>query len=482
MAPVDDDDIEEEDEDFAEDGDEPADDGSGDDNLFADDDDDDEDYEDTGEDEDDAERPIYLKPLFLVPVALFLIFAGLGAWLMVSFDDDAYQKLRKSPGLYAAVVTPPPEPLAPAAAPGEAAEAAAAGGAVGAGPAEAEAPAEAEVAAAAPQPPPPPAPEAPAEAPAEVPPEAPAEAPPEPAAEVAAAEPQAPPPPEPEPAPEPAEPLPEPEPRVPLPPAPDLALILEDENGPLPVIGPDGRQPWIVYARPADLPEDAAKVAIVIGGLGMSEAATLAAIQQLPGEVTLAFVPYAPGLDGWIAQARAAGHEVVLQLPMEPEDFPANDPGPYTLLTDVEVEENLARLHWLLSRFTGYVGVTNYMGSRLTTSAEAMEPILADLQSRGLMFLDARETPASVAGDLAAQLQMPHAVNNRFLDREASRVGIDARLFELERIAQSTGAAVGIGFPYPVTIERVAEWIQTLVSKDVVVAPISALASTTPIN
>ncbi|MBT5859564.1 MAG: divergent polysaccharide deacetylase family protein, partial [Alphaproteobacteria bacterium] len=310
---------------------------------------------------------------------------------------------------------------------------------------------------------------------------------PEPEPEVA---PEAAPAPEPEPvaAPEPAPPPPppaeiveeaepfEPDPAEALALAPDPGLILQGQVGLLPVIGEDGRQPWHVYARPVDLDEDMPKIAIVIGGLGMSEAATTAAIQQLPGTVTLAFVPYAPDLSSWIARARAAGHEVILQLPMEPLDFPANDPGPHTLMTDAEAAENIERLHWLLSRFTGYVGVTNYMGSKMTTSPEAMFPILEDIQARGLMFLDAMETPDSIAGQLASEMHMPNVVNNRFLDTQASRVSIDARLFELEAIAEATGGAVGIGFPYPVTIERVSAWMATLEDRGIAVVPLSALA------
>ena len=92
-------------------------------------------------------------------------------------------------------------------------------------------------------------------------------------------------------------------------------------------------------------------------------------IQQLPPDVTLAFAPYAPNLEAQIAEARAAGHEVILQLPMEPNGYPANDPGPHTLLANATAEDNIQRLHWLLSRFSGYVGVTNYMGAKLSTSA-----------------------------------------------------------------------------------------------------------------
>lgn len=270
-------------------------------------------------------------------------------------------------------------------------------------------------------------------------------------------------------------PLPEEE-EVALAPAPQPDLVTEGPEGPLPVVAPDGRMAWQVYARPFQAPDPKTpKIAIVIAGLGLSQAATEAAIQQLPGAVTLAFVPYARGLGEWIAQARAAGHEVLLELPMEPFDYPKNDPGPHTLLTTLDADENIARLDWLLSRFTGYVGVTNFMGEKFTASEDAMEPVLTELGDRGLLYLDSKASRNSVASDLAAELELPNVASNRFIDRVASRVAIDARLFELERIAKSAGSAVGVGFPYPVTIERVSQWARALRQKRYLLAPLSAV-------
>lgn len=247
------------------------------------------------------------------------------------------------------------------------------------------------------------------------------------------------------------------------------------------MVGEDGRQPWKVYARPFEQ-NPSPKVAIVIGGLGLSRAATQAAIQQLPPEVTLAFAPYAPNLEAQIAEARAAGHEVILQLPMEPDRYPANDPGPHTMLTTATAEANLERLHWVLARFSGYIGVTNYMGAKMSSSAEALRPILKDISGRGLLFLDARETTDGVASGIAAELGMPRVVNNTFLDGEASRAGVDARLLDVERTAARTGSAIAIGYAYPVTIERVGAWVRALRDKNVTLAPISALARTSSAN
>ncbi len=260
-----------------------------------------------------------------------------------------------------------------------------------------------------------------------------------------------------------------------LAPVPDPALVIETEKGPLPVIGPDGRQPWRVYARPFRAREGVPRIAIIMGDMGLSAPATNTAIQQLPGTITLAFAPYAANLQDWIGKARAAGHEVMLQLPMEPYEYPTNDPGPNALLTTLSAGANLERLEWLLGRFAGYTGVTNYMGSKFTTSAKAVRPLMAALKARGLMFVDARSTTRSVASRIARDLGVPVAINNRFIDNQASRRNIDRRLGELERIAKSSGAALGFACPYPVTIERLAKWSVDLERRGIRLAPASAI-------
>ncbi|MDX1483302.1 MAG: divergent polysaccharide deacetylase family protein [Alphaproteobacteria bacterium] len=258
-------------------------------------------------------------------------------------------------------------------------------------------------------------------------------------------------------------------------PAPDPALVEPTRLGPLPRIAPDGRKAWQTYARPFDSADRRPRIAIIVSGLGLSGAATEAAIQRLPGAVTLAFAPYAKGLEHWIALARAAGHEVLLDLPMEPVNFPANDPGPHTLLTSLTDEQNKTRLHWLLGRVTGYVGVVNQMGSRFTTSPTHVRPVLKELQERGLLFVDSRSSLRSIAARLASEVGLPRAINNRFIDAEASRDAIDARLADIERIAKASGYAVGIGSPFPVTIDRLQVWTKTLAAKGLALAPVSAL-------
>ncbi|HEX9462528.1 MAG TPA: divergent polysaccharide deacetylase family protein [Alphaproteobacteria bacterium] len=243
---------------------------------------------------------------------------------------------------------------------------------------------------------------------------------------------------------------------------------------------PGGVATWQKYATPFDWNDPRPRIAIVILDLGLSSAATEAAVQNLPPGVTLAFSPYAENLGNWLNLARASGHEALLGLPMEPANFPARDPGPRTLLTSLSPRENLDRLDWVLSRVSGYVGVTNNMGSRFTASAEALRPVLTTLRDRGLVFVDSRTTPRSVAASLATSLGLPRAINDRLIDQQAARAAIDAMLADVEKVARETGNAVAMGQPYPVTFERLAAWLPTLEGKGIALAPITALLNRQP--
>ena len=231
---------------------------------------------------------------------------------------------------------------------------------------------------------------------------------------------------------------------------------------------------WLIYARPFDAPPDTPRIAIVVTGLGTSASATGAAV-RLPGGVTLSFTSEGRNLQDWVNRARAAGHEVMIDLPMEPLDYPAIDPGPQALLTTLTSAENVALLEWHLGRAIGFVGVMHSMGSRFTASADALRPVLSALNARGLIFLDGRTTSHSVAARLASSIGLPRVINDRFLDDHASRDAIDRRLAEIEAIARDTGFAVAIGRAYPVTFERLGNWLPTLAERGFVLAPVSAL-------
>ena len=189
---------------------------------------------------------------------------------------------------------------------------------------------------------------------------------------------------------------------------PDRALIEESESGPLPIRAADGRRPVDVYARPWSGARGA-RVAIVIGGLAVSQTGTQEAIEKLPAEVTLAFAPQGNSIGRWMQAARRKGHEILMQAPLEPFDYPNVDPGRNTLTVAATPQENLENLRWTLSRTTNYVGVMNYMGARFVADANAMAPVMAELGKRGLLYLDDGSTARSVAPDLALKDRVPFA-------------------------------------------------------------------------
>jgi polysaccharide deacetylase 2 family uncharacterized protein YibQ len=251
-------------------------------------------------------------------------------------------------------------------------------------------------------------------------------------------------------------------------------------HGLIPKIAPDGTRPAEAFAQPvkpiADRP-NAPRIAIVIGGLGIGVNGTSDALRKLPGPVTFAFAPYGSNLEAHIAQARERGHEILLQVPMEPFDYPANDPGPHTLLTSLEAEQNIDRLHWLMSRFQGYVGLINYMGGRFTASEQALSPVLRETAKRGLIYVEDGSSPRSLASQVAGASNLPFSKADVIIDAVPTRADVDRSLGRLEAAARAKGVAIGFASAVPVAIDRIAAWAKAAEARGILLVPISAVAA-----
>jgi polysaccharide deacetylase 2 family uncharacterized protein YibQ len=253
-------------------------------------------------------------------------------------------------------------------------------------------------------------------------------------------------------------------------------LIEATRQGPLPRIADDGRTPMAAYA-PVVKVDARPKIALVVTGFGVSARITAAAIRALPPQITLAFVPYADDVQYWISQARAAGHEVLLEVPMEPYDFPDSDPGPHTLTVTASEASNVDRLTWALTRATGYSGVTNLLGGRFMAAPDSLAPVMTFLARRGLLFFDCDQQGGSAGPDIAKQTNAPYLGNALAIDDIPSAAEIDARLSELEARARAVGTAAGMGFVYPVTVDRIAQWASGLSGRGFVLVPPSVIVA-----
>ena len=254
----------------------------------------------------------------------------------------------------------------------------------------------------------------------------------------------------------------------------DQRLLEKSRYGMIPMVA-DGLKPFTVYAADADRAKAAKMpvVAIVVGGLGVGAAKTADAIMKLPPAVTLAFTPYGADPTKLAERARAQRHEILLQVPMEPFDYPDNDPGPQTLLTTLTPEQNIDRLHWHLSRFQGYAGIANFMGARFVATDAVMQPIIREAAKRGLGYLDDGSTPRSVASSLAAGQAMPFAKADFAIDAVPTSAEIDRALIKLETLAKERGLAIGVASALPISIERIAAWIKTLDSRGIMLVPLT---------
>lgn len=259
--------------------------------------------------------------------------------------------------------------------------------------------------------------------------------------------------------------------------APVAALSAPSPDFPgrfLPRIGPGGRAPMVAYAASFDPSDPHPRVGLILAGVGLDRTASLAAIRGLPAAITLAVSPYADHLGPLLAAARAAGHEYLVSIPMEPHSFPLNDPGDHALLTSQTPAENRRALDWALSRFAGYVGATGALGlmrgERFAGSAEDMAPVLHRLASRGLLYVDPRPGAASLPFAWGRDVDV-------VIDTAADAAAIDAALDRLDRIAQRRGQALGlVGAVRPVAVAQLAAWANGLAAHGLTLAPVTALA------
>ncbi len=259
--------------------------------------------------------------------------------------------------------------------------------------------------------------------------------------------------------------------------APVVANVEESPQGPLPRIAANGKRPSEIYAKSAamnDIYSDQPKIVIILGGMGLNEKLTKRAISDLPSTITFAFAPYGNNLQAQVDRARDNGHEVLLQLPLEPVGYPASNPGPKTLLADADAATNQDSLYWHMSRFSGYAGVINYMGGRFLAAPNAIKPLLIELRKRGLAFFEDGSLPLSATDQVASSLNIPVRHGQGVIDASPDAQSITAALNALEEQAKQGGIAIGTGSGLDITIDTVKDWAKEAETRGVIILPATA--------
>ena len=263
----------------------------------------------------------------------------------------------------------------------------------------------------------------------------------------------------------------------------------------LPRIAPNGRRAETAYAANADTTDIRPRLALVVGGIGLAQGPSQAALHDLPPAVTIAFSAYAPDsiAQPLAAQARAAGRECLLSVPLEPRDFPRDDAGPHTMLTASDPADRRKNLRWALSRRSGCMGATalsdGFSGAGYLQNGGLYGAMLQDIGAMGLAWFDPRPgaalpASASASASVSVPLSGSRLVADVVIDAPDAQgdppteAAIDARLAALLDRARQTGHAIGvIGRPLPVVMERMAAFTATLAAKGVALMPLSAMPS-----
>ena len=258
--------------------------------------------------------------------------------------------------------------------------------------------------------------------------------------------------------------------------APVKAVSERGPFGLLPKKARNGQSPFEVYSTKKDRAlsrSSKPKVAIVISGMGINAKLTNKAIKELPGQITFAFAPYGRGIQPIINRARSRGHEIILHLPMEPFGYPGVNPGPKTLLASAEATENLKNLNWLMSRFSGYSGVTNYMGAKFTSDGGALLPVFSQIKKRGLVYFDDGSNGSSLTTSIAQAVKLPTRATDIVIDNDQSATGVQRALQQLEDTARRKGIAIGFGTGLSITIDTLENWSRSLSDRGIVLVPLS---------
>ncbi len=257
---------------------------------------------------------------------------------------------------------------------------------------------------------------------------------------------------------------------------PNEELVEETAFGQLPVVGADGLRPMEQYARPWSGTRGV-RIAIVVGGLGLSQTGSQKAIRELPPEVTLGFAASGNSLQRWMQEARRQGHEILLQIPLEPFGYPGTNPGPDTLLASDPAKINLDRLHRSMAKITNYTGIMNYLGGRFLAEQAALEPVMRDIGKRGLLFLDDGSSAQSLSGGIAKAISAPQGFADVLLDGEVTEASVLRKLDELERIARRDGQAIGVASAFDESVAAISKWSREAGGRGIEIVGVSALVS-----
>ena len=230
----------------------------------------------------------------------------------------------------------------------------------------------------------------------------------------------------------------------------------------------------VLFIPPAPAIPAGPLLTIIMDDLGRSTY-TAEVLISIPQQVTFSILPGEPHSVQVAEMAHAAGREIMLHVPMEPQGYPAVNPGADALFVKYSDAEIRNRFDQLLAKLPHVSGTNNHMGSRFTEDARALTPVMESLQGKGLFFVDSRTTGRSHVSEVAHRFGVPTMDRDVFLDNVAEVDAIIREIVRLEGKARRQGMAIGICHPYPETLEALRKELPGLAARGITVVPVSVL-------
>lgn len=215
------------------------------------------------------------------------------------------------------------------------------------------------------------------------------------------------------------------------------------------------------------------RVAIIIDDFGYNKR-ILDKFLSLGAPVAISILPFSPFTKAIDNRAHERGALVMLHLPMEPEEYPAVNPGPGVLLATMSSDVLLRQMEDDLAAVPHAVGVNNHMGSRLTVESTQLYKVFFVLKKNNCFFVDSRTSPKSLCRSSARLFQVPFAERDIFLDNKLSEDYIAGQLDKLVSVAKKRGHAIGIGHAHTITCEVLKKKLPAM-KKEVSIVPVSEL-------
>lgn len=224
--------------------------------------------------------------------------------------------------------------------------------------------------------------------------------------------------------------------------------------------------------KPEDLKKS--KVALVVRDLGLSKSLTLNTL-DMKNNLTLGFTPYSVDVKNWVDQAVNKGFEVLVNIPMQPTDYPVNDPGPYAMINNLSKGENVSRFNWIATRSDKIAGYYTNEDETFSNSRSNFIPILERIKEGDRYLVFGNSSNSDGAVNMSEGLSVNISPVGNVIDTVLEEEKIRNKLLLLEAEAMRKGHAVGFLNPYPISLRVVQKWMKEIDNNKLVVVPVSAI-------